>query len=101
VLDAVSAGKSVMFPNGFADTSDIRMAYDLAGKSQWNLSSFDPGGADHAPGMKAILEYYDALLFRGWLRSERVGLQSQHGSRADAKTQLESRATNVDCQRPD
>jgi hypothetical protein len=85
VLDAVSAGRSVMFPNGFASSSDLRMAYELAGKSPWQLSTLEAQGADHAPGMKLVLEYYDALIFRGWLRPERVGLESRHGSKADAE----------------
>jgi hypothetical protein len=85
VLDAVSAGKSVMFPNGFAAGEDLRGAFDLAGKSSWQLSAFESSGADHAPGMKEVLEYYDALIFRGWMRPERTGLESRHGSRADAK----------------
>jgi hypothetical protein len=90
VLDAVSAGRSVMFPNGFASSGDLRTAYELAGKSSWQLSAFDVGGADHAAGFKLILEYYDALIFRGWLRPERSGLESRHGSRADAQTHTDS-----------
>jgi hypothetical protein len=90
VLDAVSAGKSVMFPNGFAAGGDPRTSYDLAGKSPWQLSTLEAGGADHSPGMKLVLDYYDALIFRGWLRPERVGLESQHGSRADAQTHTDT-----------
>jgi len=37
-----------MFPNGFASTADLRAAYELAGKSPWQLSAFEAGGADHA-----------------------------------------------------
>jgi hypothetical protein len=90
VLDAVSAGRSVMFPNGFASTADLHAAYELAGKSPWQLSAFEAGGADHAAGFKLILEYYDALIFRGWLRPERSGLEAVHGSRADAQTHTDS-----------
>ena len=90
VLDSVSAGRSVMFPNGFASTNDPRMAYELAGKSPWQLSTLETQGADHAPGMKLVLEYYDALIFRGWLRPERTGLESRHGSRADAETHTDT-----------
>jgi len=90
VLDAVSAGRSVMFPNGFASSSDLRMAYELAGKSPWQLSTLEAQGADHAPGMKLVLEYYDALIFRGWLRPERTGLESRHGSKADAETHTDT-----------
>ncbi|MGA3066091.1 MAG: hypothetical protein ABSF29_04505 [Tepidisphaeraceae bacterium] len=90
VLDAVSAGKSVMFPNGFAAVNDPQAAFDLAGKSPWQLSAFESAGADHAPGMKAVLEYYDALIFRGWMRPERSGLESRYGNRADAKTHTDT-----------
>ena len=96
VLDAVSAGRSVMFPNGFASSSDPRSAYELAGKSPWQLSAFESAGADHAPGMKLVLEYHDALIFRGWLRPERVGLESRHGSRADAQTHTDT--GTLDCE---
>jgi hypothetical protein len=90
VLDSVSAGRSVMFPNGFASSNDLRMAYELAGKSSWQLSTLEAQGADHAPGMKLVLEYYDALIFRGWLRPERTGLESRHGSKADAETHTDT-----------
>jgi len=90
VLDAVSAGRSVMFPNGFASSSDLRMAYELAGKSPWQLSTLEAGGTDHAPGMAVVLEYYDSLIFRGWLRPERTGLEARHGSKADAQTHTDT-----------
>jgi hypothetical protein len=90
VLDAVSAGRSVMFPNGFAASGDPNLAFDLAGKSSWQLSAFESAGADHAPGMKLVLDYYDALIFRGWVRPERTGLESHHGSKADAQTHTDT-----------
>ena len=40
--------------------------------------------------MKLVLEYYDALIFRGWLRPERTGLESRYGSKADAKTHTDT-----------
>src|ERR1019366_10568860 len=83
-------GKSVRFPNRFASIDDPTTAADLAGKSQWVLSQFDPGGTDYSPGLVATLGYYDKLLFRGWLRPERVGLEASHGTRADAETHSES-----------
>lgn len=91
VLDAVSQGRSVRLPNLFAsvaaDGSDPRLlesAAALAGKSQWVLSTFETSGADHAAGLLGALEYLDKLMFRGWLRPERVGLESRHGTRSDA-----------------
>jgi hypothetical protein len=90
VLEAVSMGRSVRFPNLFASIDDPKSAADLAGKSQWVLSQFDPGGTDHSNGLLAALAYYDKQLFRGWLRPERVALEAQHGSRADAMEHTET-----------
>ncbi len=90
ILEAVSMGRSVRFPNLFASMEDPVAAAELAGKSQWVLSQFDPGGTDYSPGLLNSLAYYDKLLFRGWLRPERVGLDTQHGSRADAQQHSES-----------
>jgi hypothetical protein len=90
ILEAVSMGRSVRFPNLFASIDDPATAADLAGKSQWVLSQFDTGGTDYSPGLMNSLAYYDKLLFRGWLRPERVGLDTQHGSRADAQQHSES-----------
>jgi hypothetical protein len=91
ILDAVSQGKSVRLPNLFAsivgDGSDPRLlesAAELAGKSQWVLSAFEAGTSDHAAGLLGALQYLDKLLFRGWLRPERAGLEAAHGTRADA-----------------
>lgn len=89
VLDSVSAGFSAMFPNGFASAdiqSNPELAYKLAGQSLWKLDFANPGGTDYAPGMKEVLAYYDELLFQGWLRPARVGLEAKHGSRADVQT---------------
>ena len=80
ILEAVSMGKSVRFPNLFASVDDPKTAGELAGKSQWVLSQFDPGGTDYSPGLLNALAYYDKLLFRGWLRPERVGLEALHGT---------------------
>jgi hypothetical protein len=90
ILEAVSMGKSVRFPNLFASIDDPATAADLAGKSQWVLSQFDLGGTDYSPGLLNSLGYYDKLLFRGWLRPERVGLEASHGTRADAETHSET-----------
>jgi hypothetical protein len=90
ILEAVSMGRSVRFPNLFASIEDPATAADLAGKSQWVLSQFDLGGTDYSPGLLNSLAYYDKLLFRGWLRPERVGLDTEHGSRADSETHSQS-----------
>ena len=90
ILEAVSMGKSVRFPNLFASVEDPTTAAALAGKSQWVLSQFDPGGSDYSGGLLNALAYYDKLLFRGWLRPERVGLEASHGTRADAAEHSET-----------
>lgn len=90
ILEAVSMGKSVRFPNLFASVEDPTAAAALAGKSQWVLSQFDPGGSDYSGGLLNALGYYDKLLFRGWLRPERVGLEAAHGTRADAMEHSET-----------
>jgi len=90
ILEAVSAGRSVRFPNLFAAADDPRTAAELAGKAQWVLSSLDVGGIDLAGGLTTVLAYYDRLLFRGWLRPERVGLEAEHGTRADAQQHSDS-----------
>ena len=90
ILEAVSMGKSVRFPNLFASVEDPTTAAALAGKSQWVLSQFDPGGSDYSAGLLNALAYYDKLLFRGWLRPERVGLEASHGTRADAAEHSET-----------
>jgi hypothetical protein len=90
ILEAVSMGRSVRFPNLFASIDDPAAAADLAGKSQWVLSQFDPGGTDYSTGMLNVLANYDKLLFRGWLRPERTGLEALHASRADAEQHSES-----------
>jgi hypothetical protein len=91
ILDAVSQGRSVRLPNLFAsvvadgsDPRSLESAAMLAGKSQWVLSAFEAGAADHAAGLLNTLQYLDKLMFRGWLRPERAGLESTHGTRADA-----------------
>jgi hypothetical protein len=91
ILDAVSQGRSVRLPNLFASVSadgsdprSLETAAALAGKSQWVLSAFEGSAADHAAGLLKTLDYLDKLLFRGWLRPERAGLEGTHGTRSDA-----------------
>ena len=48
------------------------------------------GAAANLNGMTDRQRYYDALMFRAWLRPERVGLESRYGSRADATKHTES-----------
>jgi hypothetical protein len=90
VLDAVSAGRSVAFVNKFASflSGDekgmitpvaMEKALASAGKSDWVLSAFDPGGTDYTAGFLNTLAYYDKRMFRGWGRGERSGLEADSG----------------------
>ena len=74
----------------------MEIAAQLAGESQGKLSAVDVGsGADHAQGLLDALAYYDKLLFRGWQRSERVGLEAQDsGSRADSQSHSDTGLIN-------
>jgi hypothetical protein len=87
---SIADGKAVAVPNFFHSSADPRIAAELAGKSAWIIDFKDPGGADHAAGFINYLRYLDSLMFRGWLRPERTGLESDHGSRADAQTHTDT-----------
>ena len=89
ILNQVAKGKGVMFPNAFASMSnkDLLAALKTAGLSSWQLSTLDIGGADYAPGMKAILQWYEAVMFQGWLRrAARVSNQSTDRARTPRNT---------------
>ncbi len=93
---SIADGKTIAVPNFFHNSSDPRLSAELAGKSAWIIDFKDSGGADHAGGFIDYLRYLDALLFRGWLRPERTGLESQHGTRSDAQTHTDSAV--LDCE---
>lgn len=90
LLQQVSAGRSVAVPNKFASflggdengmitPAILEKALASAGKSDWVLSAFDPGGTDHSKGFLDTLAYYDKRMFRGWGRGERSGLEATAG----------------------
>lgn len=89
LIDDVSSGKSVALVNKFASflTGDggtvtpamLEKALASAGKSDWVFSFLDPGGTDFTNGFLEALAYYDKLMFRGWLRPERTGLEASRG----------------------
>lgn len=89
LLEQVGAGRSVAMPNKFASflggdagnltPAAIEKALASAGKSDWVLSAFDPGGVDHIAGFLAVLAYYDQLKFRGFQVPERAGLEATKG----------------------
>lgn len=89
LLENVAAGRSVAVPNKFASflsgdagmvtPANIEKALASAGKSDWVLSAFDPGGTDFTGGFLNCLAYYDKRLFRGFGRAERTGLEATAG----------------------
>jgi len=90
LLENVAVGRSVAIPNKFASflagddgmgptPASMERALAAAGKSDWVLSAFDPGGTDYSKGFLDTLAYYDKLMFRGWGRGERSGLEADKG----------------------
>lgn len=90
LLREVGAGRSVAIPNKFASflggdengmitPAILEKALASAGKSDWVLSAFDPGGTDFTKGFLDALAYYDKRIFRGWGRGERSGLEATAG----------------------
>ncbi len=95
ILNGLGSGRGVKLPNLFANSEDPRLSADLAGKSSWMVSFLEAANAAHnLTGLTERQRYYDALMFRAWLRPERVGLESQHGSRADASKHTETGLTD-------
>jgi hypothetical protein len=98
LLYNVGEGRSVALPNKFASflsgdsnlvtSANLEKALASAGKSDWVLSAFDPGGTDYSNGFLATLAYYDKRMFRGFGRAERTGLEATSGGigQSDAGT---------------
>lgn len=90
LLEQVAVGRSVAIPNKFASflggddgmgptQASMEKALAAAGKSDWVLSAFDPGGTDYSKGFLDTLAYYDKRMFRGWGRGERSGIEAESG----------------------
>ncbi len=95
ILNGLGSGRGVKLPNLFSSTEDPRLSADLAGKSSWMVSFLEAANASqNLTGLTERQRYYDALMFRAWLRPERVGLESRHGSRADASKHTETGLTD-------
>ena len=96
ILDAVSQGRSVRVAGNFfasvctSATAPIRVPSNPPPRWPARANGSSPclskpsSAADHAAGLLNALQYLDKLMFRGWLRPERTGLESHHGTRADA-----------------
>lgn len=89
IASDVREGRGVAVEN-FAGQADgtPEQAAALADKSDWKIETVDIGNA--GPSQSAILEklkYYDQMLVRGYLRSERTVIEANTaGSRADAES---------------
>jgi hypothetical protein len=95
ILNGLGSGRGVKLPNLFASSEDPRLSGDLAGKSSWMVSFLEAASAaQNLTGLTDRQRYYDALMFRGWLRPERTGLESRHGSRADANRHSDTALTD-------
>lgn len=94
MASSASNGQWLLMPNHFAayiakgaetlSPAALEKALATAGKSSWVASFLDASGTDHSKGFDTILRYYDSLLVRGLMESERAILEGQHGTKADA-----------------
>ena len=95
ILNGLGSGRGVKLPNLFASTEDPRISASLAGQSSWMVSFLEASTASSS--LSSLTErqrYYDSLMFRGWLRPERTGLESRHGSKADADRHSDTAITD-------
>lgn len=84
ILNSVSKGNSVAFPNLFAAVDNVEQAAMLAGQSQWKLSILETDKNNQTGGFLEALIYYDRLKFRGLCRPEREGIEGSAGTKSDA-----------------
>jgi hypothetical protein len=96
ILNDVSAGKSVAMPNLFYAGNGIQNMADLAGKSQWVLSTLDTGNSQ---GAQATIEtdrrYWDVQKLRAWGVPERVVTEGQFGTKAEAESHADILLANA------
>ena len=90
IAQELSDGSAVGVPNLFSSMPEqsaaaMRIMADLAGKSQWQFELLKGVETDFAASIIEYLAYQDRLIFRGYLRPERSGLEAVHGTRADAR----------------
>lgn len=70
---------------------DIDKFVALSKASAFELKVIDFGNLSPAiAGMMQKLVHFEGLMFNGYLRSTRTGMESEHGSRADADTHTDS-----------
>ncbi len=91
ILAAVTAGRSVKFPNLYAATNNPAEDAALAGKAAWLLSVLEIAGGNAIAETISALSDDDKAIFAGMGLSPRTGLESQRsGSRADSQTHTET-----------
>lgn len=97
---ATAQGQWSVFQNQTAKTMEAiaNGHIELAGKSMWSIDLMDMGNC--GPAQSALLEairYRDALICRGYLRSERAVVEAQtSGSRADSEQHTASGDNDCD-----
>ena len=91
-----SQGATLFFPNMAGNVNDPETAAKLAHFSKWFVEVLKTHSTDYSNGILAVLAYFDAMAFRAYLRPERTGLESKHGSRADSKQHTDTGLT--DCE---
>lgn len=96
MLNGLSSGKGIVLPNLYANGDDVRASAELAGKSAWVIDYLEAANAaTNMQGMTDRQRYYDQLMFRGFLRSERTGMEAHTaGSRADSEQHTDTGMTD-------
>lgn len=96
MLNGLQSGKGIALPNLAMQADDARVMAEMAGKSTWVISFLEAANAaTNMTGMTDRQRYYDQLMFRGFLRSERTGMEAQTaGSRADSESHADAGITD-------
>jgi len=88
VLAELGQGHGVAMPNTLSEyTADLLHAGAKPQDLQaWQISFLEAKG-QHGGDFVEMLRYYDTQIMRGWLVPERVALEGQHGTKAEAGVQ--------------
>lgn len=90
-LKNLSAGMGITLENLGLATDDIKLLSNLTKTSLTNVEFYDAGpAATGQDGFRAMLEYDDRQMMRGYLRPERVAMEGQHGTKAESQVQGEA-----------
>ena len=85
LLRKTAEGGSVAIPMQLAPWADqaLKAGVNIADLMAWRFSFLEAGTPHHAQMIESM-RYHDSLLMRGWLVPERVALEGQHGTLAEA-----------------